>query len=99
MRCILITIKQKSGVALLKNKVLYILEQQKGTPLFEEIIRENLTTDFIEDKQVLVADANHSYVTTVTGIDEPGALIVKNGYGTVQHITTGEIKLNWGNQR
>ena len=54
---------------------------------------------FIADKQVLVADANHSYVTTVTGIDEPGALIVKNGYGTVQHITTGEIKLNWGNQR
>ena len=54
---------------------------------------------FIVDKQVLVADANHSYVTTVTGIDEPGALIVKNGYGTVQHITTGEIKLNWGNQR
>ena len=54
---------------------------------------------FIADKQVLVADANHSYVATVTGINEPRALIVKNGYGTVQHITTGEIKLNWGNQR
>jgi len=54
---------------------------------------------FIVDKQVLVADANHSYVATVTGINEPRALIVKDGYGTVQHITTGEIKLNWGNQR
>lgn len=54
---------------------------------------------FIVGERVLVAGINHSYTATVTGIDETGALIVKDGCGEIRHITTGEIELNRGRQK
>jgi BirA family biotin operon repressor/biotin-[acetyl-CoA-carboxylase] ligase len=50
---------------------------------------------FIIGKQILVSDNTNNYIATVLGIDDMGALIVKDDYGDVQNITTGEIKLKW----
>ncbi|MDL2248205.1 hypothetical protein LJB89_00735, partial [Tyzzerella sp. OttesenSCG-928-J15] len=49
---------------------------------------------FIVGKQVFVSNFQREYAATVLGIDEEGALIVKNDFGDVEHITSGEIRLN-----
>lgn len=64
----------------------------------KDIIRNYENRLFIIGKQVLVSNVNDNYVATVTGVDEVGALIVKDGYGELKHITTGEIKLDWRNE-
>ena len=51
---------------------------------------------FIKGQQVLVVGLEDEYVASVLGIDNTGALIVKNGTGDIQHIVTGEIKLMRG---
>lgn len=71
----------------------YLDYTQKGKK--DEIIRYYQSKLFIANKQVLVVGAQHSYQATAIGIDEDGALIVKDGDQTVHHITTGEIKLSW----
>ena len=53
---------------------------------------------FITGRQVLVTGANCSYVATVLGLSDTGALLVKDCSGNVLHIATGEIKLEWGNE-
>lgn len=53
---------------------------------------------FIIGKQVLVTSANDSYVATVMGVNQEGALIVKDDKEEIQNITTGEIKLDWNNK-
>lgn len=54
---------------------------------------------FIIGTQVLVTSLEDSYVATVLGIDDMGALVVKDERGNIQNISTGEIKLKWGNDK
>ena len=54
---------------------------------------------FIIGRQVLVTSLEDSYVATVLGIDDMGALVVKDESGNIQNISTGEIKLKWGNDK
>ena len=54
---------------------------------------------FIIGRQVLVTGAKHDYTATVLGIDETGALIVKDDNQVIQHISTGEIILEWKNKK
>ena len=54
---------------------------------------------FIIGTQVLVTSLEDSYVATVLGIDDMGALVVKDESGNIQNISTGEIKLKWGNDK
>ncbi len=46
---------------------------------------------FIRGAQVRVTAANGSYPATVLGVDETGALVVRDGGGATLHITAGEI--------
>ncbi len=64
----------------------------------QDIIEFYKSRLFIIGKQVLVTSANHNYIATVMGVSEAGALIVKDDKEEIQHITTGEIKLDWKNE-
>ena len=48
---------------------------------------------FIKGRQIIVLDLDTEYPATVMGIDDTGALIVKDDTGAIKHIVTGEIKL------
>jgi len=54
---------------------------------------------FIIGRQVLVTGTGHDYTATVLGIDETGALIVRDDNQVIQHLSTGEIILEWGNEK
>ena len=54
---------------------------------------------FIIGRQVLVTGTEPNYTATVLGIDETGALIVRDAKQVIQHISTGEIILKWGNEK
>jgi len=51
---------------------------------------------FIKGQQVLVLSHDSEYPATVLGIDDTGALIVEDSTGAVEHLVTGEIKINQG---
>jgi biotin-(acetyl-CoA carboxylase) ligase len=66
-----------------------------------EIVKDYQDRLFITGRQVLVTgpeagSESGSCTATVLGIDETGALVVKDGRGYVKHISTGEIKLDLG---
>jgi len=101
------SIQEATGIRGIRNRLIaevlnqfeavYLNYMERGRK--QDVISYYQSRLFIVDKQVLVAGAKHNYVATVTGIDDTGALIVKDNSGAVQHITTGEIKLNWGNEK
>ena len=61
-----------------------------------DIIKYYESRLFIKGRQVFVVNPDTEYAATVIGIDNDGALIVKNDEGTIQHVVTGEIKLKRG---
>lgn len=101
------SIQEVTGIRGIRNRLIAEVLNQFEAVYFDyiergkrqEIISYYESRLFIIDKQVLVADSIHSYIATVTGIDESGALIVKDDCGDIQYITTGEIKLDWGNEK
>jgi len=58
-----------------------------------DIIRRYQERLFIIGKQVCVTGTGQPYAATVIGIDETGALIVRDDKQVVHHIVTGEITL------
>lgn len=78
-------------------EVIYLdyIEREKK----DEIIKYYESRLFIVGRQVLVMGINYNYIATVLGIDKTGALVVKDDIGDIKHITTGEIKLEWGNEK
>ena len=62
------------------------------------IIRYYESKLFIKGKQVLVTNSDRNYVATVLGVNETGALIVKDRSGDIRYISSGEIKLEWKNE-
>ena len=63
----------------------------------QEIMEYYKSRLFIIGKQILVSGVGTSYVATVLGVDDMGGLIVKDDCERTQHITSGEIELNWEN--
>ena len=64
---------------------------------FRSILEYYRSRLFIIGRRVLVSDMVRNYVATVLDIDDAGGLIVTDDCGNTQHITTGEIKLDWEN--
>jgi len=101
------SIQEATGIRGIRNRLIaQVLSQFEAVYLDytergkkQDIISYYESRLFIAGKQVLVVSAKNSYAATVIGIDEAGALIVNDGCGDVQHITTGEIKLEWGNEQ
>lgn len=58
-----------------------------------EIIKYYESRLFIIGKKVLVTSNNNSFEAVVLGIDDSGALIVRENEDIIRHITSGEIKL------
>jgi len=98
------SVQEITGMRGIRNKLIaevlnqfetvYLDYIEKGKK--EAIIAYYQSKLFITGQKVLVTDTDHNYAATVCGIDETGALIVKNDSGEIIKITTGEIKLNWG---
>ena len=58
-----------------------------------EIIQYYESNLFIKGKQIMVMNSGSEYIATVLGIDNTGALIVRDTDGNIQHLVTGEIKI------
>jgi BirA family biotin operon repressor/biotin-[acetyl-CoA-carboxylase] ligase len=58
----------------------------------ERIIGYYRSRLFIIGKRILVADTAGDYSATVLGIDDKGALVVRDDQGAQRHISTGEIR-------
>lgn len=57
----------------------------------QEIIAYYDSRLFVKEKQILVKDHGKEYQAIATGIDDMGALIVKDRDGNCHHLNTGEI--------
>lgn len=54
---------------------------------------------FIVGRQVFVTGVSQSFAATVLGIDQTGALMVRDACGEIRNISAGEIQLDWGKER
>lgn len=94
------SVQEETGIRGIRNRLSAEVLNQ-----FEKIYRDFLEKEkqqyiidcyqkrlFIIGRQVLVA-GGHNYTATVLGIDETGALIVRDADQVIQHISTGEIIL------
>ena len=101
------SVQEETGIRGIRNQLAAEVLNQ-----FEKIYRDFLDRDkqrdiidcyqkrlFIIGRQVLVTGTGHNYTATVLGIDETGALIVRDDNQVIQHISTGEIILEWGNEK
>ena len=64
-----------------------------------EIIEDYRKRLFIVGKRVTVTGMGENFLANVVGVDDMGALIVKNERGDDMHITSGEIIVDWGNKK
>ena len=100
------SVQEEAGIRGIRNQLAAEVLNQ-----FEKIYRDFLEKEkqqdiidcykkrlFIIGRQVLVTDTGHNYTATVLGIDKTGALIVRDNNQVIQHISTGEITLEWGNE-
>lgn len=101
------SVQEEAGMRGIRNRLAAEVLNQFETIYLDYVEREEKqriikyyeSRLFITGIQVLINGINHSYTATVLGIDEMGALIVKDDCGDIQHITSGEIKLEWGNEK
>jgi len=97
------SVQEATGVRGIRNQLIAeVLNQFESVYLDytecnkkQDIIEYYKSRLFITGKQVLVTDTTNDYIATVLGIDDTGALLVRDDSGDVQHISTGEIKLKW----
>ena len=96
------SIKKETGKSGIRNELIAELLNQFEKIYLDYINNNNIKNIiqdyekklFIKNQQVTIINPNSEYLATVIGIDETGALIVKNNKGVIQHISTGEIKLS-----
>lgn len=62
----------------------------------QEILQDYKERLFIIGKDVLVENFGNEYVAKVLGIDGDGALMVRDREGNTQRLSTGSIRLHWG---
>ena len=97
------SVQEAAGVCGLRNRLIAgVLNQFEAVYLdYTErgngagVIEYYRSRLFIIGRQVLVSDVNSSYVATVQGVDDMGALIVMDDGGVVRFVSSGEIKLKW----
>lgn len=101
------SIQEITGVRGIRNRLIAEVLNQFETVYLDcmergkkqEIFNYYESRLFIIGKQVWVTSASQCYVATVIGIDEESALIVNDRNGVIYHLTTGEVKLEWGNEK
>ena len=100
------SVRETAGIRGVRNRLAAEVLNQFETTYLDytnrgkqhSIIKSYESKLFIKGKQVYVTNMDQSYPATVLGIDETGALIVKDNSGDIQHISTGEINLHWNNE-
>ncbi len=98
------SIQEETGMRGIRNRLVAELLNQFEAVYFDFAQKENQqdiiayyeSRLFIIGKRVMVAGIKSSYAASVLGIDERGALVVKDDLEQVHHVTTGEINLVWG---
>ncbi len=100
------SIQEEAGLRGIRNRLaaevlnqfeeVYLDVLERGE--WARVIRYYESRLFITDKEVWVSGINHTYRATVLGIDETGALMVRDEDGEIRHVTTGEIQLEWRNE-
>ena len=98
------SIKKETGMCGIRNELISELLTQLEIVYLDytikgkkhDIIQYYESRLFIKGQQVFVSNIDYEYTATVIGIDDAGALIVKNDEDIVHHIATGEIKLKRG---
>jgi len=96
------SIQYETGLCGIRNDLIAEVLNQFETVYFDyterekkkDIINYYESRLFIIGQEICVIEQNNNYPVTVIGVDNDGALIVKNSIGETQNITTGEIKLN-----
>jgi BirA family biotin operon repressor/biotin-[acetyl-CoA-carboxylase] ligase len=101
------SVQEETGTCGIRNRLAAEVLNQFET-IYLDFVKNNKINRIIEyyksrlfiiGKQILVIGLKHSFTATALGVDETGALIVKDDCGAIRHITSGEIKLEWGNQK
>jgi len=95
------SIKEETGICGIRNDLIAELLNQFEAVYLDyitkgkerEIIDYYESKLFIKGQEVLVSNLDNEYQATVIGIDNSGALIVRDAAGVVEHIVTGEIRL------
>jgi BirA family biotin operon repressor/biotin-[acetyl-CoA-carboxylase] ligase len=97
------SIREAAGVRGIRNRLaatvlnrfepLYRAYAERGDK--QALMREYEGRLFILNKTVTVTAAEQTYTATVTGIDETGALLVRDEASTARTLVSGEITLDW----
>ena len=95
------SIQEETGLCAIRNSLIAEVLNQFEIVYFDytkrakkkEIIQYYESRLFIVNQEITVMDAGETYTAIVLGVDDDGALIVRNAVGEVNVITTGEIKL------